>query len=66
MYLSTKNTILKAYDGQFKDIFAEVYETSSPVSLGCRHHVRAPAHRRHGRGCHEVGGGYVWACKNRR
>src|SRR5690606_5293412 len=27
VYLSTKNTILKAYDGQFKDIFAEVYET---------------------------------------
>ena len=26
MYLSTKNTILKAYDGRFKDIFAEVYE----------------------------------------
>ena len=27
VYLSTKNTILKAYDGRFKDIFAEVYET---------------------------------------
>lgn len=27
VYLSTKNTILKAYDGQFKDIFAEVFET---------------------------------------
>ena len=26
MYLSTKNTILKAYDGRFKDLFAEVYE----------------------------------------
>ncbi len=26
MYLSTKNTILKAYDGQFKDTFAEVFE----------------------------------------
>ena len=27
VYLSTKNTILKAYDGAFKDIFAEVFET---------------------------------------
>jgi isocitrate dehydrogenase len=26
LYLSTKNTILKAYDGRFKDIFQEVYE----------------------------------------
>ena len=26
LYLSTKNTILKAYDGRFKDIFAEVFE----------------------------------------
>lgn len=26
LYLSTKNTILKKYDGRFKDIFAEVYE----------------------------------------
>src|SRR4029079_18864516 len=27
VYLSTKNTILKAYDGRFKDLFAEVFET---------------------------------------
>ena len=27
LYLSTKNTILKKYDGRFKDIFAEIYET---------------------------------------
>ena len=26
VYLSTKNTILKAYDGRFKDIFEEVYQ----------------------------------------
>ena len=26
MFLSTKNTILKAYDGRFKDIFAEIFE----------------------------------------
>ena len=29
VYLSTKNTILKAYDGRFKDLFAEVFEPSS-------------------------------------
>jgi isocitrate dehydrogenase len=29
LYLSTKNTILKAYDGRFKDLFQEVFETSS-------------------------------------
>jgi len=27
VYLSTKNTILKAYDGRFKDLFAEVFES---------------------------------------
>ena len=66
VYLSTKNTILKAYDGRFKD----------PVPGGVRHrvqgrlrhrrpHLRAPPHRRHGRPGHEVGGRrYVWACKN--
>lgn len=27
LYMSTKNTILKAYDGRFKDIFEEVYKT---------------------------------------
>ena len=26
LYLSTKNTILKAYDGKFKDVFQEIYE----------------------------------------
>ena len=33
VYMSTKNTILKRYDGRFKDIFAEIYEaSSSPIS----------------------------------
>ena len=32
VYLSTKNTILKAYDGQFKDTFAEVFENEYRTS----------------------------------
>ena len=32
LYLSTKNTILKKYDGRFKDIFQEVYENEYKVS----------------------------------
>ena len=56
VYLSTKNTILKAYDGRFKDIFAEVFETrvQGRVREG-RHHLRAPADRRHGRRGAQVG-----------
>jgi hypothetical protein len=50
VYLSTKNTILKAYDGRFKDIFQESTRTSSrPKFKACRHHLRAPPDRRHGR-----------------
>ncbi|XP_034214204.1 isocitrate dehydrogenase [NADP]-like isoform X2 [Prunus dulcis] len=49
LYLSTKNTILKKYDGRFKDIFQEVYEA----------HWRS---RFEAAGICE--GGYVWACKN--
>ena len=65
VYLSTKNTILKAYDGRFKDIFEEVYETefkSKFNSLGITYEHRliddmvASALK--------WSGGYVWACKN--
>ena len=50
VYLSTKNTILKAYDGRFKDLFAEVFEAEFAADFeGGRAHLRAPAHRRHGR-----------------
>ena len=57
VYLSTKNTILKAYDGRFKDLFAEVFETEFKARVrGGRAHLRAPAHRRHGRRRAEVGG----------
>ncbi|MFZ9472025.1 MAG: NADP-dependent isocitrate dehydrogenase [Candidatus Nanopelagicaceae bacterium] len=65
VYLSTKNTILKAYDGRFKDIFAEVYENefkSQFQAAGIEYDHRliddmvATSLRWEG--------GYVWACKN--
>jgi len=65
VYLSTKNTILKAYDGQFKDIFAEVYDAefkSQFEAAGITYEHRliddmvAAAMKWEG--------GYVWACKN--
>jgi isocitrate dehydrogenase len=65
VYLSTKNTILKAYDGQFKDIFQEVYETEFKAEMdaaGLTYEHRliddmvACAMKWEG--------GYVWACKN--
>ena len=65
VYLSTKNTILKAYDGRFKDIFQEVYEAEFKAqfdALGIVYEHRliddmvASALK--------WSGGYVWACKN--
>ncbi len=50
VYLSTKNTILKAYDGRFKDLFQEIFEAEFKAKFaGGRHHLRTPPHRRHGR-----------------
>jgi len=65
VYLSTKNTILKAYDGRFKDIFAEVYAAEFEdrfKALGIHYEHRliddmvASAMK--------WSGGYIWACKN--
>ncbi len=65
VYLSTKNTILKAYDGRFKDIFQEVFDAefaSQFKALGLTYEHRliddmvASALK--------WSGGYVWACKN--
>ncbi len=65
VYLSTKNTILKAYDGRFKDIFQEVYETEYAArykEAGITYEHRliddmvASALK--------WSGGFIWACKN--
>ena len=65
VYMSTKNTILKAYDGQFKDLFEEVFEAEFKdefVKAGLTYEHRliddmvASAMKWEG--------GYVWACKN--
>jgi isocitrate dehydrogenase len=65
VYLSTKNTIMKRYDGRFKDIFAEVYEAEFQAEFeakGISYEHRliddmvAAALKWEG--------GYVWACKN--
>jgi isocitrate dehydrogenase len=65
VYLSTKNTILKRYDGRFKDLFADVYESEfradfEAAGLTYEHRliddmVAAAL---------KWEGGYVWACKN--
>ncbi len=65
VYLSTKNTILKAYDGMFKDVFQEIFEAefkSDFKAAGITYEHRliddmvAQAMKWEG--------GYVWACKN--
>ena len=49
VYLSTKNTILKAYDGRFKDLFQEVFDAEFADKFKeKRPHLRAPPDRRHG------------------
>ena len=65
VYLSTKNTILKAYDGRFKDLFQEIFDTEfadqfKAKGLTYEHRliddmVAAAL---------KWSGGYVWACKN--
>ena len=65
VYMSTKNTIMKKYDGRFKDIFQEIYENEFEEQFkefgGTYEHrliddmVAA---------CMKWSGGYVWACKN--
>ena len=65
VYLSTKNTILKAYDGRFKDIFAKVYEEEFEAAFKAK-----GIHYEHRliddmvASAMKWSGGYVWACKN--
>ena len=65
VYLSTKNTILKAYDGQFKDIFQDIYDREFKTEFEA-----AGLHYEHRLIDDMVAsslkweGGYVWACKN--
>ena len=65
LYLSTKNTILKAYDGRFKDIFAEVYENEfkaefEKVGITYEHRLIDDMVA----SAMKWNGGFVWACKN--
>jgi len=65
VYLSTKNTIMKAYDGRFKDLFQEVYETEfkadfDAAGLTYEHRLIDDMVA----SALKWEGGYVWACKN--
>ncbi len=65
LYLSTKNTILKAYDGRFKDIFAETYESEFKAEFEAAGITYE--HRLIDDMVAQVlkwDGGIVWACKN--
>ena len=65
VYLSTKNTILKAYDGRFKDIFQEIFDAEFQSEFGKRGLVYE--HRLIDdlvASAMKWTGGYVWACKN--
>jgi len=65
VYMSTKNTILKAYDGKFKDVFQQVYEESYEAEfkkLGIWYEHRLIDDMVAFMVKNE--GGYVWACKN--
>ncbi|KHJ94431.1 isocitrate dehydrogenase domain protein, partial [Oesophagostomum dentatum] len=65
LYLSTKNTILKRYDGRFKDIFQEIYETTyekdfKNAGIWYEHRLIDDMVAQ----VLKSVGGFVWACKN--
>ena len=65
LFLSTKNTILKAYDGRFKDIFQEVYENEfqnhfESANITYEHRLIDDMVA----AAMKWNGGFVWACKN--
>ena len=64
-YLSTKNTILKAYDGRFKDLFEEIFEAEfkdkyAEAKIWYEHRLIDDMVA----SALKWSGGYVWACKN--
>jgi len=65
LYLSTKNTILKRYDGRFKDIFQDIYDKEykkkyEAEGIWYEHRLIDDMVAY----CMKSEGGYVWACKN--
>lgn len=65
LYLSTKNTILKKYDGRFKDIFAAMYKNKyqkkfEELKIWYEHRLIDDMVA----SCMKSDGGFVWACKN--
>ena len=65
VYLSTKNTILKRYDGRFKDLFQEIYDAEfkadfEAAGITYEHRLIDDMVA----ACLKWEGGYVWACKN--
>ncbi len=65
VYLSTKNTILKAYDGRFKDLFQEVFDNEfadkfAAKGIGYEHRLIDDMVAQ----ALKWSGGFVWACKN--
>jgi isocitrate dehydrogenase len=65
VYLSTKNTILKAYDGMFKDVFQEIFDREFAAAF--QEHGLHYEHRLIDdmvASALKWSGGYVWACKN--
>ncbi|EFC40589.1 isocitrate dehydrogenase NADP-dependent [Naegleria gruberi] len=65
LYLSTKNTILKAYDGRFKDIFQEIYEKEfktkfTELGIWYEHRLIDDMVAQ----TLKSSGGFIWACKN--
>ena len=65
LYMSTKNTILKKYDGRFKDIFEDIYQKHykkifTEKKLWYEHRLIDDMVAY----CIKSNGGFVWACKN--
>ena len=65
LFLSTKNTILKAYDGRFKDLFAEIYQTEfadrfEKAGIFYQHRLIDDMVA----SALKWNGGFIWACKN--